>query len=335
MKKIRLSILCIFALLVLIVPMCVMANADDSSVISETVNLVYVRKNERGPGYSWANKTDTFTMTNMTIDTTDEYGLRLPDGATVVLEGNNVIRANYCALSTEGSITFTGSGTLTIYSNSYGIIATNADMNKKVTFFGGKVKIESGSDGIYTENMMITQNKKANLEINATGENAYSINARQVKLLGGTYKANSPISSRDIKISRIKLEILGTRPAFNLVGADPEKPYDKIAFNSVSIKLGVDSATLAAAEGYGGESCVSTKVKNEYTATSMFYGDSVPGYWDFVTIAVAILIIAAVIATPYVKNKMELKKVEEAKAAAHAEEERARKEAQKEKYDIK
>ena len=161
MKKIKLTIMCVLALLLVAVPMCVMANADDDKVISETLNLVYVRKNEAGPGYSWANRTDTFTMTNMCIDTTDEYGLRLPDGATVVLEGNNIIRANYCALSTEGTITFTGSGTLTLYSNNYGIIATNADMNKKVTFFDGKVKIESAGDGIYTENMMVTQNKKA------------------------------------------------------------------------------------------------------------------------------------------------------------------------------
>lgn len=338
MKKLKLVFACMLAVVLALSSLSLGIFADgasDGKTIGETVNLIYVKKNERGTGYSWDNINDVFTMTSMCIDTDDSYGLRLPDGATIMLEGDNVIRASYCAISIEGSVTVKGNGTLTLYSDTYGMVATNADQNKKISFLGGSVKIVSGGDGIYTENMIVTQNDKGKLEVSTTADNSYSINARQIKLLGGKFTADSPICSRDIKITGMDMDLACESSAIVIKGANADDPWGKVKMSMVSVKAGEDRAALSIVDTYSGEKCISTKLKKEYTATSMFYGDSVAGYWDFVTIGIAVLVIAAVVATPFIKHKAELKKVEEAKARARAQEEAARKEAQKQKYDIK
>ncbi len=310
------------------------AGESSGNVILETVNLIYVKKNETGTGWSWANRTDTFTMTNLCIDTDDQYGLRLPAGATVVLEGNNVISAKYCAMSIEGDVTFTGSGTLTLKSDSYGMIATNSNQNKKVIFDSGKINIECGTDGIYTQNMVVSQIDKANINV-TTREGGNAVNARQVKLLGGKFTANAPIKAKDVKISNLALSLTCTSPAIVIDNANADDPYAKISFTSVALRGGASADEISDISDYAGEYCLSAKVKKEYTATSLFFGDSVAGYWDFVAIAVAILIIAAVIATPYIKHKNAIKKVEAAKAAAREEEEKFREQRMQEKYEKK
>jgi len=350
MKRIRLSVISVLTIFFIISSMCVGVAADtatttsapnektsENGVILETVNLVYANKNMRGSGYFWDNINDTLTITNMTIDTTDSYGLRIPADATLVLEGKNTVRASKCALSLEGNLTVKGSGSLTLYSEGYGINASATDMNKKLTFKEGSVTIHSSGDGIYSENAIITQNNKAKLEINA-GADAYAVNARQVKLLGGTFKSNSSIYSRDIKISNIALDIESGMPAFIINGAAEGAPYEKVKLTDVSLKTGDASASLSKADAYNGEKCVSTKAHKEYTKTSMFleiFGVSIKGtgYLDFVLIALAVLLVGAFIATPYIKNKKSLSKVEAAKAAAREEEKQNRKQRASEQDD--
>lgn len=351
MKRIRLSVISVLTIIFIISSMCVVSFADtatttsaptektsENGVILETVNLVYANKNMRGSGYFWDNINDTLTITNMTIDTTDSYGLRIPADATLVLEGKNTIRASKCALSLEGNLTVKGTGSLTLYSDGYGINASATDMNKKLTFKEGSVTINSEGDGIYSENAIISQNNKAKLEINVGAADAYAINARQVKLLGGTFKSDASIYSRDIKVSNIALDIESSMPAFIINGAAEGAPYEKVKLTDVSIKAGDASASLSKADAYNGEKCVSTKAHKEYTKTSMFleiFGVSIKGtgYLDFVLIGVAILLVAAFIATPYIKNKKSLSEVEAAKAAAREEEKQNRKQRASENED--
>ncbi len=339
MKKIRLALVCVLAVICAVCTLSVGICADtvdtskdttpettEGGVIIETVNLINANKNQRGTGLFWHNPTDTLTITNMVIDTADNYGLRLPDGATIVLEGNNTIKASQCALSVEGNLTVKGSGTLTLISDGYGILVTNLDMNKKLTFIDGKVKITSGGDGIYTEYAVVTQNDKAKVEINTTG-GAYAINARQIKLLGGEFTSNASLFADDIKLMELGLSINSDKAALILDGASAEQPYKKLSITDVALRTGADEASLADAQSYNGENCIKAKAKKINTKTSAFlelFGVEAPGsnWLDLVLIVVVILIVAAFIATPYIKNYRSKGDVAAKIAAAREEEKR-------------
>ena len=275
-------------------------------VIIETVNLINANKNQRGTGLFWHNPSDTLTITNMTIDTPDNYGLRLPDGATLVLEGNNTIKASQFALSVEGNLTIRGKGTLTLISGDKGIVVSTLNVNKKLTVIEGKLTINSEGDGIYTENAIITQNDRAKVEINTKG-GAYAINARQIKLLGGEYKSNASLYGEDIKLMTVKLDIASDKAAFIIKGADADAPYAKLSINDIAMKAGSDGASLTEVESYGGESVITAKVKKVNTKTSAFlelFGVKIPGsnWLDLVLIILVIVVVAVFIATPYIKN---------------------------------
>ena len=307
-------------------------------VIIETVNLINANKNQRGTGLFWHNPSDTLTITNMTIDTPDNYGLRLPDGATIELEGNNVIKASKVALSVEGNLTIRGKGTLTLISDDKGIVVSTLNVNKKLTFIEGSVSIKSGGDGIYTENAIVSQNDKAKVEINTKG-GAYAINARQIKLLGGEYKSNASLFGEDIKLMTLKLDIASDKAAFIIKGASEDAPYAKLSINDIAMKTGADASSIADADSYNGESVVFAKAKKVNTKTSAFlelFGVKVPGsnWLDLVLIILVILVVAAFIATPYIKNYRSKGDVAAAIAAAR-EEEKLNMQKQKEQKQIK
>ena len=346
MKKMKLSIV---ISLVLATMLCVLplgafaATAIDTSqdttpettaggVIIQTVNLINANKNQRGTGLFWHNPSDTLTITNMTIDTPENYGLRLPDGATLVLEGNNVIKASKVALSVEGNLTIRGKGTLTLISGDNGIVVSTFDVNKKLTMIEGKVSIQSAGDGIYTENAIVSQNDKAKVEINTQG-GAYAINARQIKLLGGEYKSNASLYGEDIKLMTVKLNIASDKAAFVIKNAG-DAAYEKLSINDIALKTGADANSLSDADSYNGEYAVSAKVKKVNTKTSAFlelFGVKIPGsnWLDFVLVILVIVVVAAFIATPYVKNYRSKGDVA-AKIAAAREEEKLNMQKQKE-----
>ena len=50
--------------------------------INETISLANARKNRKRRRLFWDNINDTLTLNGLNIDTTDDYGLKLPDNAT-------------------------------------------------------------------------------------------------------------------------------------------------------------------------------------------------------------------------------------------------------------
>ena len=308
----------------------------EGGVIIQTVNLINATKNQRGTGLFWHNPSDTLTLTNMTIDTPENYGLRLPDGATIELEGNNVIKASKVALSVEGNLTIRGKGTLTLISDDKGIVVSTLNVNKKLTFIDGKVTVKSSGDGIYTENAIVSQNDRAKLEINTQG-GAYAINARQIKLLGGEYKSNASLCAEDIKLMTVKLDISSDKSAFIIKGATDDAPYGKLSINDIAMKAGADSSSLSDVDSYDGERAISAKVKKTNTKTSAFlelFGVKIPGsnWLDLVLIILVILVVAAFIATPYIKNYRSKGDVAAAIAAAREEEKLNMQKQKEEKY---
>ncbi len=339
MKKTRLTLICVLVSLLAVCTFGIGVFADtlsiqtsndttpetaEGGVIVQTVNLINANKNQRGTGMFWHNPSDTLTITNMTIDTPESYGLRLPDGATLELEGKNVIKASHCALSVEGSLTVRGSGSLTLISDNYGILISTLDMNKKFTVIEGSVTVNSGGEGVFTENAIVTINDTAKLEIN-TQASANAINARQIKLLGGEFKSNASLFAEDIKLMTVKLDITSGKQALIIDGAAENDPWSRLSINDMSLKAGADKASLSDVDSYSGESCIVGKVKKVNTKTSAFlelFGVKVPGsnWLDLVLIVAVILIVAAFIATPYIKNYRSKGDVSAKIAAAREEE---------------
>lgn len=74
-----------------------------------------------GEGFTWAN--DTLKLSDLNIEAENENGIVLPDGATIVLSGNNTINFKHtmqdtgAAIKGIGSLAFTGDGTLNINSS--------------------------------------------------------------------------------------------------------------------------------------------------------------------------------------------------------------------------
>ncbi len=294
---------------------------SESGVVVGTVNLINVSKNQHGPGIEWHNPSDTLTLTNMTIDTADNYGLRLPDGATIVLEGNNTIRASKVALSTEGNLTVKGKGKLTLISDDIGILVSTLNNNNRLTVVGGDITINSVGVGIYCENAIVNQSDKANIEIKTT-DGAYAIDARQIKLLGGKFASNASLLGEDIKLMTVNLNITSDKAAFIIDGATS---YEKVSIKDVKMKGGADGSSLSDIDVYNGENSISTKAKKVNTKTSAFlelFGVKIPGsnWLDFALIGLVILIVAAFIAIPYIKNYREKDKIASKIAKAREEE---------------
>lgn len=294
---------------------------SESGIVVKMVNLINVTKNQHGPGIEWHNPSDTLTLTNATIDTADNYGLRLPEGATLVLEGNNVIRASKAALTTEGNLTIKGKGKLTLISDDMGIHVSTLDANKRLTIIGGTISIDAGGVGISSVNSIVNQSDNAKIEISTKG-GAYAIDARQIKLLGGSYKANASLHAEDIKIMEIDLDIASDKAAFIIEG---DYSYGKVSIRDVKMQGGADKSALSDIDSYNGENCITAKAKKVNTKTSAFlelFGAKIPGsnWVDFALIGLVILTVAAFIATPYIKNHREKEKIASKIAAAREEE---------------
>ncbi|MBR3639189.1 MAG: hypothetical protein IKN50_01135, partial [Clostridia bacterium] len=56
--------------------------------LGETIDLSYVRQNESGQGYRWDNINDVLYLTDLKLSTAADFGIKLPAGATVVVEGD-------------------------------------------------------------------------------------------------------------------------------------------------------------------------------------------------------------------------------------------------------
>lgn len=95
-SKRRIAILLTLAI---VVPLFACLNVSAAKTLTEGVSILNPRQNMRGEGYFWDNPKDTLTLSDLRIDTEDEYGLKITDGATIILKGDNRIKADKsCAL---------------------------------------------------------------------------------------------------------------------------------------------------------------------------------------------------------------------------------------------
>ena len=162
------SILLALAMVVGMLPIAALAagsataTADFSTDPTAALSLLNAAKTGT-TDITWDNDTKTLTLGGVNFVTSAATAVKLPDGATIVLNGENIIKSgskNNCyGIYAEGSLTISGSGTLnvtgdTANSYSYGIYTNNGN----ISVTGGTVNAYGGnasySYGIYAKQDM-------------------------------------------------------------------------------------------------------------------------------------------------------------------------------------
>ncbi len=260
-----------------------------NQTITTTVNIAAANKNERGPGYDWANRYDTLTLSGLRVETEEPYGLRLPKDCTVILEGDNYVKSSKYGLSCAGTVVFKGSGSLTIDGGEIGIYLITQDRTQKIRLIGGDYSVTGGKYGVYSDaadfsfvgrSMKITAGEKA-------------IQGRCVNILGGTFAADTPVeASQSLIVNGATVDIDAATPAL------------------VSKNLEIKNLDFGGGS-YNGENAVHAKGLAKFHATSVLFGETVPGWVDYILLLAAILLVGALIYVPVLRKKKKTKELYE------------------------
>ncbi len=269
--------------------------ADDPVTITTTLNIAQANKNQRGHGYEWHNRTDVLDLNGLYLDTTSDYGLRLPKDCTVNITGTNYIKASKYALSCAGTVVFKGSGKLILDAGEAGIFIYTEVGTEKVRLLEGEYEIHSAKYGVLSTaaDFSFVDGK---MTITVDDENGAAVSGRIVNLLGGTFTANSAVeASHMLTVKGINLDVNANRAAFsskNLTVSD--------------IALTADGASIAE---YAGQSSVKGTSTLKRVRTSVIFGENVNGAIDYVCLVVLLCGIAAAVIVPILRHKKKVKKL--------------------------
>lgn len=262
-------------------------SASDDGVLRETVDLSRPKKDVVGEGYVWQNIGETLKLSGLELHTDDDYGIRLVKGATVELSGKNYISAKKAAIACQGSVTFTGDGSLTLVSED-GIMSYSTENSTVITVRSGSITIEAQSCGIRCESGGITLSGGVT-DISSAGT---ALSARTAKLADCTLTANAPIyTSGTIRITAAALDISSASGvALNADGGIITEKVDMTA----------DGRSV---DEYNGQAHITT-VSNAYRGgTSAILGEGYPRYADVIIAVLAVLLLAALVATPLLRHR--------------------------------
>lgn len=266
-------------------------------VIKTTLNIAEAEKNESGNGYDWANRYDILTLNGLNIDTSDNFGLRLPADCTVILEGKNYIKAAKYGISCSGTVVFKGNGSLTVEAGDIGFYLISQDNTQKIRLLDGKYEITAGTYGIYSDASDFSF-VDGSMNIKTSDENGAAILGRCVNLLGGSFSSNSPVeTTHALLLSGINIDINASKSALlskNLTIKD--------------ISLSSDGEKI---DEYSGETSIVGKSAAKKTRPSIVFGENVPGYVDYVLLALLILAVCGGIFGPTLRRKKKAKKLYE------------------------
>ena len=132
---------------------------------SAALALLNAAKKEGVADSVWDSNTNTLTLNGVDFTTTAATAVKLPDGAIIVLNGENTIKGgnsnsdHCCGIDAPGKLTIQGLGTLNVtggattgYYSSYGICASRDLIIESgtVTAIGGAATNDNNSYGIYS-----------------------------------------------------------------------------------------------------------------------------------------------------------------------------------------
>ncbi len=288
---------------------CFSAESVSSGVIRETLDLTRPQKNISGEGYYWNNRENILELNGINVNTDDEYGIKLIDGATVKLFGQNYISASEYALAGQGGFIITGDGSLTIVTDGDGIYSYSTAMNKEIKIRSGDISITAGRSGIRFDSGVISI-VGGNTDIAVSNSsNGTGITGGTVQITGGSVFSNASVSATGtlrIIASDVRAE---TEPGRAVLY------YGKsLLLEKVDLQTGESSDSLSNAEAYDGESSIAT-VSNAYRGgTSAILGDGFPKYADIILIVLAIILLVVIAGLPvflhFRKTKLMIKKLE-------------------------
>ena len=275
----------------LLIPCAVLpvSAASGGVTITETVNIAQANKNMEGHGYSWANRYDILTLDGIHLDTTSAYGLRLPKNCTVILKGDNYIKADKYALSCAGTVVFKGDGSLTLEAGEIGMYLYSEDGTQKIRLLDGKYTIHAGEYGVYSIASDFSF-VDGSMDITVDNTDGAAVSGRIVNLLGGSFKANNAVeASHMLIVDGLDVDVTASRPAF----ASKSLTVEDIALTSGG----------SAIEAYADQNQVSGKSTAKETRSSVIFGENVPGAVDYICLVIAIAGIAAAIVGPVFHHK--------------------------------
>lgn len=265
------------------------------------IDLAYARKNESGEGYYWDNRADTLTLDGLDVSTELDYGLRLPEKCTVVLNGKNRIKAGKYGIGCFSDVTFKGNGELTVEAGDTAIYVYSGNANHKILIREGTFTLKGSRYGIQSSTASVSITDGV-LSISA-GEQA--ITAPTLSVVGGKLMADSPLyASHKLEISGAALDIRANGAALLSDG--------NLITDQVKMYVGDDGKE---ANEYGGESVLKTVPALEDKRGSIIFGKNVSSAYDWLVLAAAVLLIAAVIGIPIARKKIKTKRLYERLAA--------------------
>ena len=277
-----------FALLMLI---SLLPTSAFAAGVTSTLDMAALNEHSKGAGYEWDNTEFVFEMNGLNLNTKDDYGIKLPGGSTVNLIGDNKITAGRYGIQSFGSITFTGSGTLTITVSDIGVRALTTVDRDNVIFRSGKIVINAAT-GISTQ-VGKTSFTGAEMEVNSTINSVYASN---IQFAGGKIRLVSPINSKgSVEINATDLTVTADSSA---IVADKG-----ININKEKIKVGASGSSLSSADTYNGENAVEFTSTAKFTKKGMLFGGRLPAFVDYIVFTLIIIAVAAVIAVPIIIKK--------------------------------
>lgn len=265
--------------------------AAQTQVITETVNITRPEKNITGEGYYWDNRSSTLILQGVNIDTAEDYGIKLSDGATVELRGSNYISAGYAALAGQGGFTVTGDGTLTVSAKNG--IMSYSEVSKEIRIRSGNIDINAGACGIrYEAGTVTVSGGKLDISVSdvATGTAVY---ARNTQLTGGELAADSPVTAeRTVRViaSDAEISVPDGRAAISA--------GEQLVTEKISMKTGASASSLAEAETYSGESFLTASSTADRVGRSVILGEAYPAYVDYLLISGAVILLVLIIVLP-------------------------------------
>ena len=307
---IRRAVCLVLTAVLLLVPFASAAvyEADAVVTITKSINLTNPRMNMTGAGYAWMNLDKTLTLDGLYIDTSDEYGMRIPDGATVILKGNNYIRAASYAMGIPGNVTFKGNGTLTLVGGDAGLYFYSTDDTTIARIMGGNFKITAGGVGIRSEYTTLSVTK-GTFDIDVPAKDGVAILGRTLKLHGGKFTAKGPINaSQNLEIRAANLSVAADRAALSA--------NRKLTLKDVSLSVGNTADDLRKADGYNGENCIRVKSAANLLGESVLFGEAVPMFADILVIVALAALVAAGIGLPLLRAHRRSKRALAAAAEA-------------------
>lgn len=267
------------------------AAVSSDGIIRDTLDISRPKKDIVGGGYVWKNIDETLKLSGFELHTDSDYGIRIAKGATIELSGKNYISAKKAAIACQGSVTFTGSGSLTLVSED-GIMSYSSESGTVITIRSGNIAIEAQSCGIRCESGDITLSG-GDVDITSDGQ---SLLARTIALADCSLNADSPVHATDtLRITAAEVDV--SVPSGAALVADGNLITEKI--DMISDGQPVDS--------YDGKSRIST-VSNAYRGgTSAILGEGYPRIADVIIAAAAVLLLAALIAVPLIRHNAKTK----------------------------